>query len=293
LRFCLVADQQRCSGEALFEVKLPSMMIREQRLYGLMRPLTGKRFMFYTEDELNSIWQNLTDMTGYEALDPCALTATIRNTDVKQTLEFHCSGLEIETYRDFDPPSDPPKTFSYTRKRLDKEAAWGQWERNQTYMLDTNVFNDLLDQKISPSLFAGYDVIATGIQLDELKATQRDERRASLIKVFNGVAPVQIPASSFALDIEGAGFGQAYWNDQTGRIEDMLASLQAKDGKHKGKNQLRDVLIAETAIKNGATLITRDSNLRKVVAEFGGRAVSLEEFLSLGMTPSLAESPVD
>jgi predicted nucleic acid-binding protein len=249
--------------------------------------------MFYTEDELNSIWQKLTDMTGYEALDPCALTATTRNTDVKQTLEFHCSGLASETYRDFDPPSDPPETSSYTRKRLDKEAAWGQWERTQTYMLDTNVFNDLLDQKISPSLFAGYDVIATGIQLDELKATRRDERRASLIKVFNGVAPVHPPPSSFALDIEGAGLDQAYWNDQTGIFGAMLASLQARDGKDKGKNQVRDILIAETAIKHGATLITRDSNLRKVVAEFGGRTVSLEEFLSLGMTPSLTESPVD
>jgi predicted nucleic acid-binding protein len=242
--------------------------------------------MSYTEDELNSIWQKRTDMTGYEALDACALTATIKNTDVEQTLEFHCSGLVVETYKDFDPPSgppsDPPKSFSYTRKRLDKEAAWGPWERNdvtrnQTYMLDTNVFNDLLDQKISPSLFSGYDVIVTGVQLDELKATRCDERRTSLMKVFKGVAPVLTPASSFALDIEGAGFGQAYWNDQTGRFEGMLASLRAKDGKDKGKNQLRDILIAETAIKNGATLITRDSNLRKVVAEFGGRAVSLED----------------
>jgi predicted nucleic acid-binding protein len=247
--------------------------------------------MSYTEDELSSIWQKLTDMAGYDALDACALTAIkIADTDVEQTLEFDCSGLEVETYKDFDPPSDPPKirtTFSYTRKRLDKEAAWGQWERNdvtrnQTYMLDTNVFNDLLDQKISPSLFVGYDVIATGVQLDELKATRRDERRTSLITVFNDVAPVTTPASSFALDIEGAGFGQAYWNDQTGRFEDMLASLQASDGKDKGKNQLRDILIAETAIKNGATLVTRDSNLRKVVVEFGGRAVSLEDFSVLG-----------
>jgi predicted nucleic acid-binding protein len=237
-------------------------------------------------------------MTGYDALDACAVTARkITDTNVEQTLEFDCSGLEVETYKDFDPPSDPAKlgeAFSYTRKRLDKEAVWGSWERNnvtrnQTYMLDTNVFNDLLDQKISPSLFAGHDVISTGIQLDELKATQRDERRASLIKVFNGLAPVQTPASSFALDIEGAGFGQAYWNDQTGRFEDMLASLQAKDGKDKGKNQLRDILIAETAIKNGATLVTRDSNLRKVVAEFGGHVASLED-LSVPVDQTVASS---
>jgi predicted nucleic acid-binding protein len=240
--------------------------------------------MSYTDNELSSIWQKLTDVTGFEAVDACVLSAVkVADTDVEQTLEFRRSGLVIETYRDFDPPSDPPKTFSYTRKRLDKEAAWGQRERsdvtrNQTYMLDTNVFNDLLDQKISPLLFTGYRVIATGIQLDELKATERDERRTSLINVFNDVAPVPTPASSFCFDIEGAGLDQAYWNDGTGRFEEMLASLRAIDGKDKGKNQSRDILIAETAIKNGATLVTRDSNLRNVVAEFGGRAVSLEDF---------------
>jgi hypothetical protein len=85
--------------------------------------------MSYTEDELSFIWQKLTDMTGYDALDACALTAIkITDTGVEQTLEFDCSGLEVETYKDFDRPSDQPKiraTFSYSRKRLDKEAAVG------------------------------------------------------------------------------------------------------------------------------------------------------------------------
>jgi hypothetical protein len=41
------------------------------------------------------------------------------------------------------------------------------------------------------------------------------------------------------------------------------------DGKDKGKNQVRDILITETAIKRGATRATRNSNLRKVVVELG------------------------
>jgi hypothetical protein len=94
-------------------------------------------------------------------------------------------------------------------------------------MLDTTVFNDLLEQKISPSLFAGYHVIATGIQLDELRATPTEETRTSLLNVFEEVAPVPTLTSSFAFDIEGAGFGQAYWNDRTGRFQNMLASLKA------------------------------------------------------------------
>jgi predicted nucleic acid-binding protein len=38
---------------------------------------------------------------------------------------------------------------------------------------------------------------------------------------------------------------------------------------------LCDVVIAETAIKNSATLVSRDANLRQVVSEFGGRAIDL------------------
>jgi predicted nucleic acid-binding protein len=153
--------------------------------------------------------------------------------------------------------------------------------RDQTYMLDTNVFNNLLDQKTSASLFAGHHVIATGIQADELRATRNEGRRASLLDVFKEVAPVRTLASSFALDIEGAGLDQAYWNDGTGQFEKMLARLEMLDQK-KGRrtNQTRDILIAETAIKNGAILITGDFNLRQVMSEFGGRAISLDEFQS-------------
>jgi predicted nucleic acid-binding protein len=153
--------------------------------------------------------------------------------------------------------------------------------REQTYMLDTNVFNDLLDQKISASLFAGHHVIAVGIQADELRATKNDERRTALLDMFKEVAPVSALASSFAFGIEGAGFDQADWNDGTGQVEKMLARLEMLDQKKDRRaNQLRDILIAETAIKNGATLISGDFNLRQVMSEFSGRAISLDEFQS-------------
>jgi predicted nucleic acid-binding protein len=151
--------------------------------------------------------------------------------------------------------------------------------RDQTYMLDTNVFNHLLDQKISASLFAGHHVIAAGIQADELSATSNDDRRTFLLDVFKEVAPVHTLSSSFAFGIEGAGLGQAYWNDGTEQFRKMLARLEMLDQKkYRHLNQTRDVLIAETAIKNGAILITGDTNLRQVMSEFGGRAISLDEF---------------
>lgn len=122
----------------------------------------------------------------------------------------------------------------------------------------------------------------TGIQPNELRATRNPERRAALLAVYEEISPTPVPASSFAFDIAGAGFDQAYGNDGSGNVEKMLARLQVLDkraGKKKSdSNQVRDILIAETAIKNAATLITGDSNLRTVVSEFGGQAIGVDGF---------------
>jgi hypothetical protein len=55
----------------------------------------------------------------------------------------------------------------------------------------------------------------------------------------------------------------------------MLASLEARDktSAKRRLNRLCDILIAETAIKNGLILVSGDANLRAVTIEFGGRAI--------------------
>lgn len=151
--------------------------------------------------------------------------------------------------------------------------------RDQKYMLDTTVFNHVLNEDISTALFAGHRLLVTGVQAGELKSTKAAQRRESLWDVFKDIAPISLLASSFAFGIEGAGWDQAYWNDGSGNFEKMLARLKELDGtKNRDLNQKRDILIAETAIKNEAVLVSGDSNLRKVVFEFGGHAISLNDF---------------
>lgn len=149
-------------------------------------------------------------------------------------------------------------------------------------MVDTNVFNHALDGKIPTNAFAGRRLLVTGIQAAELGATQNPPgRREALLAALAQVMPAQAPASSFALDVDGAGWDQAYWSDGSGNFEKMLERLRQLDkaGKKKPKplNKVRDILIAETAIKNHATLVSGDSNLRRVVSEFGGRALTPAE----------------
>ena len=149
-------------------------------------------------------------------------------------------------------------------------------------MVDTNVFNHALDGKIPTNAFAGRRLLVTGIQAAELGATQKPPgRREALLAALAQVMPAQAPASSFTFDVDGAGWDQAYWNDGSGNFEKMLERIRQLDraGKKKPKplNQVRDILIAETAIKNHAILVSGDSNLRRVVSEFGGRALTPAE----------------
>jgi hypothetical protein len=73
--------------------------------------------------------------------------------------------------------------------------------RDQIYMLDTNVFNDVLDGKISPEVFAGHRLFVIGVQIDEIQATKKIERRESLLAVFKDIAPTSLLASSFAREL--------------------------------------------------------------------------------------------
>lgn len=145
-----------------------------------------------------------------------------------------------------------------------------------TYMLDTNVFNDLLRGQLSLSIFGQCRLVATGIQRDELSKTKDGVQRASLLERFDTIKPDIVTVESFAFDIEGAGWDQANWNDGSGNFERMLQRLQDLDRRKKRpkdpRNQMRDILIAETAIKINAVLISSDVNLCSVMREFGGGA---------------------
>src|SRR5512142_1596932 len=65
-----------------------------------------------------------------------------------------------------------------------------------TYMLDTNVFNRILDGVVEPSFPAGGRIVVTHVQRDELAATRNDTRREALLDVFHEVAPDRVPTAS-------------------------------------------------------------------------------------------------
>src|SRR6266436_1307313 len=91
-----------------------------------------------------------------------------------------------------------------------------------SYMLDTTLFNDVLDGKVSVTPSASRRLLVTGIQASELRATKNEIRRAALLAAFEELNPSVALTSSFAFDIEGAGWDEACWNGGSGNYERML-----------------------------------------------------------------------
>jgi hypothetical protein len=139
------------------------------------------------------------------------------------------------------------------------------------YMLDTTEFNAVAKGYVDVSSYAGMRLFATHVQLDELNNTRSEEMRAQLLAVFNEVAPEKLLTESGFWGVSN--WGECKWSARDGISIKMLARLGELDGEERYPNQHRDILIVETAIKNGLTLISGDRNLRDVTAEFGGKVI--------------------
>src|SRR5262245_39946753 len=104
------------------------------------------------------------------------------------------------------------------------------------YMLDTNVFNILADGQASIGAFRGRRLVATHVQLDELRATKNPARAAALRSAFEKIDPTMESTASAFWDVSN-------WDQSTatedGVVEKMLArldQLNAATGK-KHRNQ--------------------------------------------------------
>jgi hypothetical protein len=146
-------------------------------------------------------------------------------------------------------------------------------DRSIGYMFDTTEFNALADGVLPFGAIEGLQIFITHVQRDELSATGGDQRRTDLLLAFETIAAQSLPTESFVWDVSR--WDHAKWPAEDSQFTKMLSRLQELDApKRKDvKNQLRDILIAETAVRNGMTLVTGDENLKTVTLEFGGLAI--------------------
>jgi hypothetical protein len=145
-------------------------------------------------------------------------------------------------------------------------------------MLDTTVFNHVLRDGIELSRIPlDTPLYVTHIQRDEINALEKNPaKRAQLLVVFNGIPTTSVATESAVWDVSK--LDEAKWgSSDDGLFEKLLSGL---NGRNKGKeNNNRDVLIAETAIRNGYILVSDDVDLSQVVREHGGQVLKLKEFI--------------
>jgi predicted nucleic acid-binding protein len=146
------------------------------------------------------------------------------------------------------------------------------------YMFDTNVFNRILEHQLDISYFpSAAEFYVTHIQRDEIGATRNDERRRELLATFAATPAASVPTESAMYGVSK--WNECKWSSEDGKFQQMLESLnRLNSSKH---NNGLDILIGETALRNGYIVITDDSDLATVVREFHGRTMVLTEFLSL------------
>jgi len=161
-------------------------------------------------------------------------------------------------------------------------------------MLDTNVFNHVLDGQLDPERLRGTRLVATHVQRDEIMATGNEERRAALMGLFEDFVPQRAPTTSAVAGVSMAGeasasasgvvptesmvwdvsrWDEAKWSREDEVFTAMLGELNALNGGK--KNNVKDVLIAETALRNGWTLVTDDADLTRVASKYGCRCVNM------------------
>ncbi|MBB6645046.1 hypothetical protein [Halobellus ruber] len=141
------------------------------------------------------------------------------------------------------------------------------------YMLDTSTIGEFADGQVDArDLYTSSDkFFITHIQEDELSAA------GSYSRILNNVLEV-VDASSVTAEEFRWGFS-AWDRSKWGKgefTEDMLNQMDSDDG-----NELKDVVIAETAIQNNYTLVTHDDELQCAVnKKTPGKAISISDFAS-------------
>lgn len=121
-----------------------------------------------------------------------------------------------------------------------------------------------------------FKLYATGIQIGELEKTPDLKRRNQLSEVFHKIKPGLLPTDSCVWDVSS--WEECKWGE--GNIyAEILKNLELRQRNPTAKHasNIKDALVAETAIKQNLTLITADSFLAEVIELLGGTVVDFRK----------------
>lgn len=140
------------------------------------------------------------------------------------------------------------------------------------FILDTNVFNHLVEGRISlEDLPQDFPVFVSHLQFDEISKCGDVEKRKKMQAHLKAIPDEIVATHSFVLGVSR--LDQAALGD--GEIfQKILDFLKTKNKKRINAN-INDALIGELAIDGGYVLITNDGDLKEAVEMLGGCVKSL------------------
>lgn len=160
------------------------------------------------------------------------------------------------------------------REYLLIEATNNQQKIKEKYMLDSNVFDDIVSGKLKFELILKYqektdmNIYLTHIQNDEIQSCKDEEKRKKLTLFVLKVRPIIIPTET--LVVGTSRLGEAKLGNG-----DVFTKIKGENIKHTG-----DALIGETAIKNNLILVTNDKILKSKVENEGGLSLFVDNFIN-------------
>lgn len=140
------------------------------------------------------------------------------------------------------------------------------------FLLDTNVFNHVIEGKIQLSaLPSEFSIFVTHVQRDELdrwnpKSDAEFQKKMQVTDLFTSLPDAIIPTETTVLGISVLGQSKLGDGEKYRKIFEYLEALKPK---RVAANQA-DALIGEVALEVGLELVTGDGDLRDIVVSLGG-----------------------
>ena len=150
-------------------------------------------------------------------------------------------------------------------------------------MFDTVAFNRIVEDEVPvEQLIPFVEAFATPIQWHELKRTKKTNptKWDKLRRLFQTLLGEETPSGdSRLIPTATTAWGHSPWGSGKWSKKDNLYGpiLTTMNERERHKNNPRDALIAETAIKKDLILVTDDKGLREVARRFGATCKSWEQ----------------
>jgi len=140
-------------------------------------------------------------------------------------------------------------------------------------MFDSCSFDKIIEygdkEKLENSLEKDYEYFITSIQIEEICRIPDEEKRISIMLHISSMRPKIISTHSFVLGY--ARLGYARFGD----------SILYKQLLNSNKSNVKDAIIAETAIKEDCTLVTEDKDFIKIMKKNDYETISYIELTKL------------